>query len=104
MATRADIERLWPELDWIADGDLREKTARCWELAFERSPLVPDDLLSMPFTLHVPDCSVSFMDHKRHSTSTLAKHDCPLRTVVILAIPKTCEAGRPDMQGGGTPC
>lgn len=65
MVERSDIEQLWPELDWIQDEDLRERTARTWELAFERSPLLPDDLLTMPFTLHVPDCTVSFMDHKR---------------------------------------
>lgn len=65
MATREDIRRLWPELDWISDPDLREKTTRCWELAFERSPLEPHDLQTMPFTLHVPDCTVTFMEHKR---------------------------------------
>jgi hypothetical protein len=65
MATREQIQELWPELDWIEDEDLREKTLATWMLAFERSPLAPEDLLEMPFTLHVPDCEVSFMAHKR---------------------------------------
>ncbi|HEX9793939.1 MAG TPA: HDIG domain-containing protein [Planctomycetota bacterium] len=64
-ATRHDVERLWPELAWIQDPELRERTTRCWEIAFERSPLEPDDLLTIPFTLHVPGCQVSFMAHKR---------------------------------------
>ena len=35
------------------------------ELALERSPLTPDDLNRIPFTLLVPDCQVTFMAHKR---------------------------------------
>jgi len=57
---------LWPELEWIRDEELREKTARTWELALERSVLKPDDLNRIPFTLLVgPDLKVTFMDHKR---------------------------------------
>jgi len=65
MATREQIMELWPELDWIENEDIREKTLATWALAFERSPLEPQDLLDMPFTLHVPNCEVSFMAHKR---------------------------------------
>lgn len=56
---------IWPELDWIENEDLRARTLATWLLAFERSPLTPADLVSMPFTLHVKDCKVSFMSHKR---------------------------------------
>jgi putative nucleotidyltransferase with HDIG domain len=57
---------LWPELEWISDVDLREKTAKTWELALERSVLTPGDLQKIPFTLLAgPDLKVSFMDHKR---------------------------------------
>jgi putative nucleotidyltransferase with HDIG domain len=63
--SRADVEQLWPELDWIEDEDLREKVSRTWELAFERSPLTPDDLRRIPFTLRVEDCPATFMEHKR---------------------------------------
>ena len=35
---------LWPELDWIGDEDLREKTAEVWEEALERSALTVEDL------------------------------------------------------------
>jgi len=60
------ILNLWPELEWIKDAELREKTARTWELALERSVLKPEDLNRIPFTLLCgPDLKVTFMDHKR---------------------------------------
>jgi putative nucleotidyltransferase with HDIG domain len=62
---REAVRRLWPELDWIRDPDLRDRVALTWEKAIERSPLEPDDLLTIPFTLVVPDCPATFMDHKR---------------------------------------
>lgn len=65
MATREQVEELWPELAWIQDDQLREQTLQTWMLAFERSPLEPQDLLEIPFTLHVEGCQVSFMAHKR---------------------------------------
>lgn len=61
-----NIIKLWPELAWIKDSDLREKTTKTWELALERSALTAEDLQRIPFTLLAgPDLKVSFMDHKR---------------------------------------
>ncbi len=60
------IDELWPELAWISDQELREKTTKTWQLALERSVLTPDDLQRIPFTLLAgPDLQVSFMAHKR---------------------------------------
>ncbi len=61
----AEILELWPELEWIGDEDLREKTAATWERALRESPLTAADLQRIPFTLLVPDLKVSFMAHKR---------------------------------------
>src|SRR2546430_9878269 len=36
-----------------------------WVKALERSPLRPDDLNQIPFTLLVPNCPITFMEHKR---------------------------------------
>ncbi len=47
------VKKLWPELEWINDKSLREKTAKTWELALERSVLTADDLERIPFTLLV---------------------------------------------------
>ncbi len=61
-----DINKLWPELSWIQDDELREKTTITWELALERSALSAEDLQTIPFTLLCgPDLKVTFMDHKR---------------------------------------
>lgn len=65
-ATLAEaVRQLWPELEWVEDIGLRDKTARTWEVAFEMSPLSPDDLNRIPFTLLVPNCPTTFMEHKR---------------------------------------
>jgi putative nucleotidyltransferase with HDIG domain len=60
-----EILNLWPELNWIQDPELREKTAKTWEIALERSVLTADDLNQIPFTLLVPNLKVTFMAHKR---------------------------------------
>jgi putative nucleotidyltransferase with HDIG domain len=62
---REAVETLWPELAWIENDDLREKVLQTWVKAFELSPLTPQDLNEIPFTLLVPDCPATFMEHKR---------------------------------------
>jgi len=60
------VKGLWPELEWITDLSLREKTAKTWQTALEKSVLKPADLEKIPFTLLCgPDLKVSFMAHKR---------------------------------------
>ncbi|RMH01395.1 MAG: HDIG domain-containing protein [Planctomycetota bacterium] len=65
MTSRETVLEIWPEIEWIQDPDLREKVLRTWLLGFERSPLGPEDLKEIPFTLHVPNCRVTFLAHKR---------------------------------------
>lgn len=61
-----EVLTLWPELEWIQDEGLRNKTAKTWELALEKSALSADDLDRIPFTLLCgPDLNVSFLTHKR---------------------------------------
>jgi putative nucleotidyltransferase with HDIG domain len=62
---RDAVKKLWPEIEWIGDPDLREKTLATWVKAFEMSPLTAEDLLEIPFTLLIPNCPVTFMAHKR---------------------------------------
>jgi putative nucleotidyltransferase with HDIG domain len=62
---RETVKRLWPEIDWIQDPQLREQVTQTWIKALERSPLEPDDLSQIPFTLLVPGCPITFMEHKR---------------------------------------
>jgi putative nucleotidyltransferase with HDIG domain len=62
---RESVLRIWPELEWIQDPPLREQVTNTWVLALERSPLNPADLEEIPFTLLIPDCPATFMEHKR---------------------------------------
>ena len=73
---RQIIKRLWPEIDWIEDLQLREQVTETWVQALQRSSLQPDDLNQIPFTLLVPNCPITFMEHKRcvvHITRDSAK-------------------------------
>lgn len=63
---KSEVLELWPEVLWIKDEGLREKTAKVWEMALGKSVLTVQDLKHIPFTLLAgPDLKVSFMDHKR---------------------------------------
>ena len=62
---RAAVEKLWPEIAWIKDTGLRESVLQTWIRAFEESPLAPEDLEQIPFTLLVKNCPATFMEHKR---------------------------------------
>ena len=62
---REAVEQLWPELEWIENAELREQVTETWIQALEGSPLEPQDLNEIPFTLLVPDCPATFMEHKR---------------------------------------
>jgi len=62
---REAVERLWPEIEWIQNTILRDQVTQTWVRALELSPLEPDDLQQIPFTLLVPNCPATFMEHKR---------------------------------------
>src|SRR5271165_5675435 len=62
---REAVEHLWPEIAWIGDVKLREQVTQTWIKALERSPLKGEDLNRIPFTLLVPNCPITFMEHKR---------------------------------------
>ena len=62
---RDAVLKLWPEIDWIGNATLREQVLATWVRALELSPLAPGDLEEIPFTLLVPNCPVTFMEHKR---------------------------------------
>jgi len=73
-----NVNELWPELEWIQDASLREKTAKTWELALSKSLLKPEDLRKIPFTLLAGhDLKISFMDNKRAVVHIA--HECGLK-------------------------
>src|SRR6266566_8841779 len=62
---RNAVLELWPEIEWITSPELREQVTRTWVRALQLSPLAPGDLNRIPFTLLVPNCPITFMEHKR---------------------------------------
>jgi putative nucleotidyltransferase with HDIG domain len=91
-----EVEKLWgEELSWIKDEDLRERTAKTWELALEKSVLTADDLFRIPFSLLVDGIEVSFMTHKRavvhiskecgEQMNKFFKNDLPVDMDVLIA-------------------
>jgi putative nucleotidyltransferase with HDIG domain len=62
---REAVRKLWPEIDWISDAGLRGQVTQTWIRALELSPLSAADLDHIPFTLLVPNCPTTFMEHKR---------------------------------------
>jgi putative nucleotidyltransferase with HDIG domain len=59
------VLKIWPEIDWIKNKDLREKVLDCWVYAIKNSVLSIEDLEKIPFSLLLKDCNISFMNHKR---------------------------------------
>ena len=59
------VLKIWPEINWIENKELRNKVLNCWVYAFENSVLSPENLEEIPFSLLIKDCNVSFMTHKR---------------------------------------
>ncbi|MCH7732821.1 MAG: HDIG domain-containing protein [Candidatus Marinimicrobia bacterium] len=70
---REKVIELWPEINWIENDDLQEKVIDCWEYAIEKSALSPDDLRTIPFSLLIEDCKISFMNHKRTTVQIAAE-------------------------------
>ncbi len=62
---RNKVLKIWPEINWIKDEELRNKVLDCWVYAIEQSKLDIDDLNTIPFSLLLKDCNVTFMNHKR---------------------------------------
>lgn len=91
-----EISSLWPELMWIKDPELRDKTGKTWELALQKSELKTEDLNTIPFTLLAgPELKVSFMTHKRcvvhiakeagEKMNEFFKNDMPVDMDVLIA-------------------
>lgn len=62
---RDKVLKIWPEIDWIKDTELRDKVLDCWVYAIENSVLSPEDLEKIPFSLLIDNCNITFMNHKR---------------------------------------
>ncbi|MDP7028554.1 MAG: phosphohydrolase, partial [Candidatus Marinimicrobia bacterium] len=73
---KEQVLKIWPEINWIKDETIKQKTLDAWVWAIENSVLTPEDLETIPFSLLIKDCNVSFMNHKRtcvHLSVDIAK-------------------------------
>jgi putative nucleotidyltransferase with HDIG domain len=84
---RETILRLWPEIEWIGSVKLREQVTDTWVKALERSPLKAEDLNRIPFTLLVPDCPITFMEHKRCVVHIARDSACAMGQFMGRALP-----------------
>ena len=62
---REKLKQIWPEIELIKNNEIKEKTYLCWEYAIDHSPLQPEDLEKIPFSLLIDNCNITFMNHKR---------------------------------------
>ncbi len=70
---KKEILEIWPEINWIQNNDLKEKVLNCWIYALDNSVLTIDDLKTIPFSLLVKDCKISFIIHKRTTVQLAAE-------------------------------
>lgn len=84
---REAVENLWPELGWIENATLRDRVRDTWVQALAQSPLTPDDLQQIPFTLLIPDCPATFMEHKRCVVHIARKSAEAMRDFLGRALP-----------------
>lgn len=54
-----------PEIDLITDADLREKTVQVWEDAITEGGWTLEAIGKMPFSVHVENCNITFIEHVR---------------------------------------
>ena len=89
---RETVKRLWPEIGWIENPQLREPITETWVKALERSPLKPEDLNQIPFTLLVPNCPITFMEHKRCVVQIARDSAMAMQSFMCHALPVDLDA------------
>lgn len=78
--------KILPELEWIADDDLRDLVGKVWEDAFQSGGWDEHDLDSIPFTLLVKDTDINLFDHTRIVTHLCRQIAGPLKEMQGLDI------------------
>ncbi|MBX7170442.1 MAG: HDIG domain-containing protein [Pyrinomonadaceae bacterium] len=59
------ILEILPEINLIKDETLREKTAQVWEDAIIDGGWTIEAIMKMPFSVHVENCNITFIEHVR---------------------------------------
>jgi len=64
-AMKQQIVEVIPEINLITDADLREKTVQVWEDAISEGGWAIEQIQKMPFSVHVENCNITFIEHVR---------------------------------------
>lgn len=59
------IRELFPEIEWIKDKSLQDKVVASYVDALTTGGWEPDDMDNIPFTLLIPNCPFTYLDHVR---------------------------------------
>ena len=65
-----ELAKQLPEIEKIKDQDLKGKVIATWEEAIKLGGWSQEDLKEVPFTLLIPDCPASLIEHTRAVTNT----------------------------------
>lgn len=68
MAMEQRIRELFPEIEWIKERALQDKVVASCADALGTGGWEPDDMDRIPFTLLIPNCPFSYLDHVRGVT------------------------------------
>jgi len=70
---KKEIQKLFPEIAQIKNEKLRDQVMSAWEEAIREGGWKVEDMRTIPFTLLIPDCGVSLIEHTRAVTQTAIK-------------------------------
>ncbi len=70
---KKEIQKLLPEIAQIRNEKLRDQVTSAWEEAIRKGGWKAEDMGTIPFTLLIPDCGVSLIEHTRAVTQTAIK-------------------------------
>ncbi len=62
---KEQILDLLPEIGMIRDTELRDKTVEVWEDAIREGGWTLEQISRMPFSVHVENCNITFIEHVR---------------------------------------
>lgn len=62
------IRELLPEIQWIQDQELQDKVVDTYNNALVMGNWKADDMADIPFTLLIPNCPYSYLEHVRGVT------------------------------------
>jgi len=64
---KSGIREVFPEVDWIEDGALRDQVLAAYERALKEGGWRPEDMVRIPFTL-LKESGLTYADHVRAVT------------------------------------